>query len=218
MSEERLTPTSFQSLTRTRRESPLAMSRFDLSPSHRPSGSAPRAGRELGKTVGSASVARSSAASSRTPARSRPRRSGRRCSIFRDRAARDVRRLYTVKENITAEDLLFRCHVVIQGEIETVRLQMRRTASPSCSGTASFTGPPPALRDGPGRNDRSGGRQDRHRDGLQPGSAPVPVDGETIIDSDALLKPEEAAEVADRRRRGVIGTEYARCSRHSASR
>ena len=48
---------------------------------------------------------------------------------------------YSVKENITVEDLLFRCTAVIKREIEVIRAQMRRNGVTLIAGAAKFTSP-----------------------------------------------------------------------------
>ncbi len=117
---------------------------------------------------------------------------------------------YTVKENVTAEDLLFRCHVVIQREIENIRLHMRHNGVSVLTGTAAFTSPKTldvASRAGTIRVEAS-------KIGLAPGSKPahppgIPIDQETVLDSDGILGmkklPRSLAVVGG----GVIGTEYA---------
>src|SRR5450755_3073761 len=47
---------------------------------------------------------------------------------------------YTVKENITMGDLLFRCNQVITREIEVIRAQMKRNGIALLGGAATFTG------------------------------------------------------------------------------
>ena len=48
---------------------------------------------------------------------------------------------YTVKENLTMEDLVFRCNHVVRRGIDVVRNQMRRNRVRLVDGEASFTGP-----------------------------------------------------------------------------
>ena len=117
---------------------------------------------------------------------------------------------YTVKENITAEDLLFRCHVVIQREIETVRLQMRRNGVSVLSGTASFTGSNRLAVTGQAGTTEVEADRIVIATGSSPAAPPgVPVDGETIIDSDALLTLKKLPKSLTVVGAGVIGTEYA---------
>lgn len=117
---------------------------------------------------------------------------------------------YTVKENITAEDLLFRCHVVIQREIETVRLQMRRNGVTVLNGTASFTGPNRLAVTGQGGTTEVEADKIVIATGSSPSAPPgVPVDGETIIDSDTLLSLKKLPKSLTVVGAGVIGTEYA---------
>ncbi len=117
---------------------------------------------------------------------------------------------YTVKENITAEDLLFRCHVVIQREIETVRLQMRRNGVTVLNGTASFTGPNRLAVTGQGGTTEVEADKIVIATGSSPSAPPgVTVDGETIIDSDTLLSLKKLPKSLTVIGAGVIGTEYA---------
>jgi NAD(P) transhydrogenase len=116
---------------------------------------------------------------------------------------------YTVKENITAEDLLFRCHVVIQREIENVRLHMRRNGVAVLSGTAAFTGPRTLA-----VTSRSGTVEVEAgtivvATGSTPARPPgIEVDGETVIDSDGILGLKKLPRTLTVVGAGVIGTEY----------
>ncbi len=117
---------------------------------------------------------------------------------------------YTVKENITAGDLLFRCNVVIQREIENVRLHMRRNGVTVLNGTAAFTGPKTlAIRGRSGSTDVEAGTIV-----IAAGSVParppgIEVDGETVIDSDGILGLTRLPRTLTVVGAGVIGTEYA---------
>ena len=117
---------------------------------------------------------------------------------------------YTVKENITAEDLLFRCHVVIQREIETVRLHMRRNGVSVLTGTASFLDAHRLAVTGKAGTAEVEAGKIVLATGSTPSAPPgVPVDGETVIDSDALLHLKKLPKSLTVVGAGVIGTEYA---------
>ena len=117
---------------------------------------------------------------------------------------------YTVKEKITAEDLLFRCHVVIQREIENIRLQMRRNGVTVLTGTASFVDPHRLTVAG-----RSGTAEvEAEKVVLATGSVParpegVAVDGTAVLDSDGILHLASLPRSLTVVGAGVIGTEYA---------
>jgi NAD(P) transhydrogenase len=117
---------------------------------------------------------------------------------------------YTVKERITAEDLLFRCNVVIQREIENIRFQMMRNGVSVLTGTAAFLDPHRLSVTG------RAGRAEVEADTvvLATGSTParpegIEVDGETVIDSDGILGLKKLPRTLTVVGAGVIGTEYA---------
>src|SRR5213592_4564763 len=95
---------------------------------------------------------------------------------------------YTVKENITMQDLLMRCNHVIKREIQIIRDQMRRNGVKVFPGEASFVDPHRLIVRG------SGEALEVKADVvvIAVGTIPavpggVSVDGETIITSDGIL-------------------------------
>ena len=116
---------------------------------------------------------------------------------------------YSVKENITMEDLLFRCNQVITREIDVIRAQMKRNGISLLAGAAAFTGPHTLTVTG------SAGVQEVEAEnvviavGTKPAAPPVPVDGETVIDSDGILTLKRLPKTLLVIGAGVIGVEYA---------
>ena len=117
---------------------------------------------------------------------------------------------YTVKEKITAGDLLFRCNVVIQREIENIRLQMRRNGVSVLTGTASFVDPHRLAVTG-----RAGTAEvEAEKIVIATGSTParpegIEVDGATVLDSDGILHLPALPRTLTVVGAGVIGIEYA---------
>ena len=116
---------------------------------------------------------------------------------------------YTVKDDITMDDLLFRCHQVIAREIDVIRAQMKRNGIALLAGSAEFTGPHALTVTG------SAGAVEVEADniviavGTRPAPPPVPVDGETVIDSDGILTLKKLPKSLLVIGAGVIGVEYA---------
>jgi NAD(P) transhydrogenase len=116
---------------------------------------------------------------------------------------------YTVKENITMEDLLLRCQQVITREIDVIRAQMKRNGIALLGGSAAFTGPHTLTVAG------FTGSVDVEAEkiviavGTKPSPPPVPVDGETVIDSDGILSLKRLPKSLIVVGAGVIGVEYA---------
>ncbi len=116
---------------------------------------------------------------------------------------------YTVKDDITMGDLLFRCNQVITREIDVIRAQMKRNGITLLGGTAAFTGPHALTVTG------SSGTVEVEADkiviavGTRPAAPPVPVDGETVIDSDGILTLKKLPKSLLVIGAGVIGVEYA---------
>lgn len=119
---------------------------------------------------------------------------------------------YTVKQNITMEDLLVRTDQVIRHEVDVTRHQLKRNRVEVIDGFAKFTGPNAlAIDDSDGRAHReltaaniviATGTEatcDEH----------IPFDGQSILISDDILRlkklPRTIAVVGG----GVIGCEYA---------
>ncbi len=116
---------------------------------------------------------------------------------------------YTVKDDVTMGDLLFRCNLVITREIEVIRAQMKRNGIALLGGSAAFTGPHTLTVAG------SAGTVDIEAEkiviavGTKPSPPPVPVDGETVIDSDGILTLRKLPRSLIVVGAGVIGVEYA---------
>ena len=116
---------------------------------------------------------------------------------------------YTVKDDITMDDLLFRCNQVITREIDVIRAQMKRNGIALLAGSAEFTGPHALTVTG------SAGAVEVEADnvviavGTRPAPPPVPVDGETVIDSDGILTLKKLPRSLLVIGAGVIGVEYA---------
>jgi len=119
---------------------------------------------------------------------------------------------YTVKADVTADDLLFRTNYVIRNDHETTRHQLGRNGIELIEGTASFVGSNTIhvrYTDGSGDREIStsntiiavGTKVNR--------SEAIPFDGKQIITSDDILNldriPRSMVVVGG----GVVGTEYA---------
>ncbi len=116
---------------------------------------------------------------------------------------------YTIKDDITMEDLLLRCRQVITREIEVIRSQMKRNGIALLGGAATFTGPHTLTVAGLAGTLEVEAEKIVIAVGTKPSPPPVPVDGETVIDSDGILSlkrlPKSLIVVGG----GVIGVEYA---------
>ncbi|HEX7616446.1 MAG TPA: Si-specific NAD(P)(+) transhydrogenase [Thermoanaerobaculia bacterium] len=117
---------------------------------------------------------------------------------------------YSVKENITAQDLLFRCQSVIKREIDVIRAQMKRNGVTLVGGAAKFTGPHALTVTGLAGTTEVDAGKIVIATGTRPATPPgVAVDEETILDSDGILGlktlPRSMIVVGG----GVIGVEYA---------
>jgi NAD(P) transhydrogenase len=117
---------------------------------------------------------------------------------------------YRVKQDITMEDLLFRCNYVVKEEIQIIQNQMARNHVDLIYGTASFQGPHRlAIR-------HDGDAIEHTADyiviavGTKPSRpAAVPFDGQSIIDTDELLKLKSLPPSMIIVGGGVVGSEYA---------
>ncbi|MEO8053918.1 MAG: Si-specific NAD(P)(+) transhydrogenase [Acidobacteriota bacterium] len=116
---------------------------------------------------------------------------------------------YTVKENITMGDLLFRCNQVITREIEVIRAQMKRNGISLLGGAATFTGPHTLTIAGLAGTLEIEAEKIVIAVGTRPSPPPVPVDGETVIDSDGILILKKLPKTLLVVGAGVIGVEYA---------
>jgi NAD(P) transhydrogenase len=116
---------------------------------------------------------------------------------------------YSVKDDITMEDLLFRCHQVIAREIEVIRSQMKRNGIALLGGAATFTGPNRLTVAGAGGTLEVEAEKVVIAVGTKPAPPPVPVDGESVIDSDGILSLKKLPKSLLVVGAGVIGIEYA---------
>src|SRR6201996_2382261 len=99
---------------------------------------------------------------------------------------------YRVKDKITMDDLAFRVRHVIKTEIDVIDAQLSRNGVDVLDGVASFEDANHVRVTGPGAN------QIYHTDniivavGTRPADSPtVPIDGNTIVNSDQILDLEE---------------------------
>ena len=117
---------------------------------------------------------------------------------------------YTVKKDITIEDLTYWCQQVISCEIEVTRNQLMRNGVELITGTGSFAGPNTVAYQ---HGNQAGTVEADHimiGVGTRPARpADVPFDSMHIVDADALMSlprlPHTMLVVGG----GVIGTEYA---------
>jgi NAD(P) transhydrogenase len=121
---------------------------------------------------------------------------------------------YTVKQNITMQDLLYRARHVVRTEVDVIRNQMLRNGVTLLFGRASFVDAH-TLRIRRGDEQHTGSSEIRTQNilvavGTEPARpASVPFDGARIIDSNELLKLAELPRSMVIVGGGVIGTEYA---------
>jgi NAD(P) transhydrogenase len=117
---------------------------------------------------------------------------------------------YVVKDNITPKDLLFRCHIVIQREIENIRLQMRRSGVSALTGSAAFTSPNTLLLTSQAGTTEVEASKIVIATGSTPARPPgVEIDGETVIDPDGILQLKKLPKTLTVVGAGMIGTEFA---------
>jgi NAD(P) transhydrogenase len=117
---------------------------------------------------------------------------------------------YSVKENITVQDLSFRVQTVVRREIEVVRAQLKRNGVDAVQGTAKFLDARTVLvetEEGPIELDADhvlvacGTRPARNPD--------IPLDGRRMVDSDQLLEVGALVKNLIIVGAGVVGIEYA---------
>jgi NAD(P) transhydrogenase len=117
---------------------------------------------------------------------------------------------YSVKENITVQDLAFRVQAVVRRETEVVRAQLKRNGIDAVQGTAKFLDARTVLvetEQGPLELDADhvlvacGTRPARNPD--------IPLDGRRIVDSDQLLEVGDLVKKLIIVGAGVVGIEYA---------
>ena len=119
---------------------------------------------------------------------------------------------YSVKQDITMEDLMFRADHVMRNEVEVVRHQLMRNRVEVVNAEASFAGPHAIrLKYAEGHNDRevtaasiiiatgTVATKDRH----------IPFDGERVLSSDDVLQMKTLPRTLAVVGAGVIGLEYA---------
>src|SRR6266516_1904651 len=119
---------------------------------------------------------------------------------------------YTVKQNITIQDLLVRTNKVIQHEIDVARHQLMRNGVELISATASFCGPETLQLD---FMDGSTARKvTAHKIIIAVGTdttrdPQIPLDGKHVFTSDDILKLDRLPRTLSVVGAGVIGCEYA---------
>ena len=115
------------------------------------------------------------------------------------------------REKITMDDLLSRCRAVIKHEIEVIRAQMKRNGVTLLNGAASFVDPHHlVVQSGTGSTTEIEAGAIVIATGTVPAAPPgVPVNGETVIDSDGILTLKELPRTMTVVGAGVISVEYA---------
>jgi NAD(P) transhydrogenase len=117
---------------------------------------------------------------------------------------------YSLKSDITIEDLLTRTNHVIRNEVEVIRAQMKRNRVELIEGAASFTGPHTVAVEGAAERREIEGRFVVIATGSSPAPPPgVAIDGRQVIDSDGILTLERLPREMIVVGAGVIGCEYA---------
>ncbi len=119
---------------------------------------------------------------------------------------------YTVKQNITMDDLLFRTDHVIQHEIDITRAQLTRNRIEVIAGSASFVDPHTAriqYADGSGFRDISSANVVIAVGTTATQDPGIPFDGRRIFVSDDILKLDHLPRTLTVVGAGVIGCEYA---------
>ena len=119
-------------------------------------------------------------------------------------------RCYTVKEEITMEDLLFRCQHVIRREVEVIRDQLSRNGITLLGGMASFVDSHSLFIKGQEGKTEIGADHVVIATGTAPSQPEeVDVDQETVITSDMIMSIKRIPQTMTVVGAGVIGTEYA---------
>src|SRR5437879_1509117 len=122
---------------------------------------------------------------------------------------------YTVKQNITMEDLLFRTEHVIRHEIDVTRHQLMRNRVEVFSAEASFVDPHTVrLTDGDERGPRGSREVNCARVVIATGTEVtreenIPFDGQRVYCSDDILRLKQLPRTLTVVGAGVIGLEYA---------
>lgn len=117
---------------------------------------------------------------------------------------------YTVKKDITIDDLVFRCNHVIRNEIDVIRAQLQRNRVELIQGQASFLTPHCIHVE----NTRDTGDYEADYIVIATGTTPahsplVPIDGDKIIDSDSIIQMQSLPRSMTVVGGGVAGIEYA---------
>ncbi len=116
---------------------------------------------------------------------------------------------YRVKEKITMADLAFRVQHVIKTEIDVTQAQLSRNGIEVLNGVASFKSPTSVLVTGARGATEVSGDTIVIGTGTKPSaSAKVPVNGQTIVNSDQLLDMQTLPRTLIVVGGGVIGVEY----------
>ena len=117
---------------------------------------------------------------------------------------------FAVKEDITIEDLLFRCNLVIKREADVISHQMRRNRVHLVEGEASFLDEHRLAVKGHGETAEVKADHIVISTGTTPAQPhDVEVDGETVITSEGILQLKEIPRTMTVVGGGVIGIEYA---------
>ncbi|HZU58760.1 MAG TPA: Si-specific NAD(P)(+) transhydrogenase [Actinocrinis sp.] len=118
---------------------------------------------------------------------------------------------YRVKDDITVTDLLMRTQHVIGREVEVIRSQLSRNRVAMLPGLGSFLDAHTVeVSDGTGRETRVTAEHIIIATGTTPARpATVDFDGDTVIDSDGILRLERVPQSMIVVGAGVIGIEYA---------
>jgi NAD(P) transhydrogenase len=117
---------------------------------------------------------------------------------------------YRVKQTITIQDLMYRCHHVIEKENDVYRSQFARNGVHVLEGHASFVDPHTITIEGDGPAILIQAERVVIATGTVPAASPdVPVDGAAIIDADGIFDLKRVPATMIVVGAGVIGMEYA---------
>ena len=117
---------------------------------------------------------------------------------------------YTVKEDITMGDLVYRCQHVIEREAHVIRQQLRRNDVTLFGGVASFVDAHTLQVEGPKGITEIRASYILVATGTEPAvPEDVEVDGRTVFTSDGILKMKSIPNTMTVVGAGVIGVEYA---------
>jgi NAD(P) transhydrogenase len=117
---------------------------------------------------------------------------------------------YRVKENITAEDLLSRCNMVIVREIEVIKTHLMRNGVEILFGEASFIDQHTVRYVSPHGENRATADKIIIAVGTVPARMDnMPIDDEITLDSDSIMSMKRLPKILTVVGGGVIGLEYA---------